>query len=74
MVYFIGGDEGAEFLTDFFQFYPKDLKYRDICHCADQKLVTESDTFEVTILGSSAWCQVSPVPLTLGEFSVGQPC
>lgn len=77
MVYFIGGDEGGGFLTDFFSFTQRTLKtdqHRDICHRADQKLVTESDTFKVTILGSSAWCQVSPVPLTLGEFSVGQPC
>lgn len=56
-------------LTDFISFTQRTLKtdqHRDICHRADQKLVIETNTFEVNILGSQTWCQVSPsVLLTL---------
>lgn len=57
MIYFIGvgGGKGGWFLTDLISFTQRTLKtdqHRDICHRADQKLVTETDSFEVNIVGS----------------------
>lgn len=50
-----GGGKGGWFLTDLISFTQRTLKtdqHRDICHRADQKLVTETDSFEVNIVGS----------------------